>query len=116
MKKLLSLFFLIAIFLVKTNAQVDSPNVVIKIPSSIQIVPVTSLLVKDTAVQLTWRVFDLSRDSTQGCNSYVVLYNRKAKQVFNLNVPIPANIVRNWGTDDTIIDDYILTFLNLTKK
>ncbi len=87
------------------------------VKSAIQVVPKeVNSLTKDTAYQLTWQVFDLSRDTTRGCNSYVQLYDRKARQVYYTNVHIPSKTVNAWGTNDTIIDDYILTFLHLKRK
>ncbi len=106
------LLFTLALFAtLQSQAQVDS------VKSAIQVVPKeVNSLTKDTAYQLTWQVFDLSRDTTRGCNSYVQLYNRNGRQVYSLNIPIPAAKVNQWGTNDAIIDDYILTFLNLKRK
>jgi hypothetical protein len=87
------------------------------IPSAIQVKAVEfNKLTKDTITQITWVVFGLSRDTTQGCNSYVVAYDRKGKKVTDGNVPIPAHIVQQWGTDNTLIDDFILKFYNLIKR
>ena len=87
------------------------------IPSAIQVKPVEfNRLTKDTITQITWVVFGLTRDTTQGCNTYVVAYDRKGKKVTDGNVPIPAAIVKEWGTDNTLIDDYILKFYNLIKR
>lgn len=87
------------------------------IPSAIQVNPKEiNALTKDTVTQLTWRAFDVVRDTTQGCNTYVQLYDNKGKQVWATNIPIPAEVVRQWGTNDTIIDNFILQRLNLVKK
>ena len=87
------------------------------IPSAIQVKPVEfNRLTKDTVTQVTWVVFGLTRDTTQGCNTYVVAYDRKGKKVTDGNVPIPAAIVKQWGTDNTLIDDFILKFYNLIKR
>ena len=87
------------------------------IPASIQVKAVEfNRLTKDTITQITWVVFGLTRDTTQGCNTYVVVYDRKGKKVTDGNVPIPAHIVQQWGTDNTLIDDYILKFYNLIKR
>jgi hypothetical protein len=87
------------------------------IPSAIQVKAVEfNRLTKDTITQITWVVFGLSRDTTQGCNSYVVAYDRKGRKVTDGNVPIPAHIVQQWGTDNTLIDDFILKFYNLIKR
>lgn len=87
------------------------------IPASIQVKPVEfNRLTKDTITQITWSVFGITRDTTKGCNSYVVAYDKKDKKIADLNIPIPANVLAKWGNDDTVIDDYILTFLGLQKK
>ena len=87
------------------------------IPSAIQVKAVEfNRLTKDTITQITWVVFGLSRDTTQGCNTYVVAYDRKGRKVTDGNVPIPAHIVQQWGTDNTLIDDFILKFYNLIKR
>jgi len=87
------------------------------IPSAIQVKPVEfNRLTKDTITQVTWVVFGLTRDTAQGCNTYVVAYDRKGRKVTDGNVPIPAAIVKQWGTDNTLIDDFILKFYNLIKR
>jgi hypothetical protein len=87
------------------------------IPSAIQVKAVEfNRLTKDTITQITWVVFGLSRDTTQGCNSYVVAYDKRGRKVTDGNVPIPAHIVQEWGTDNTLIDDFILKFYNLIKR
>ena len=96
-----------------TTAPVQSDT----IPGSIQVKPVEfNRLTKDTVTQVTWSVFGLTRDTAQGCNTYVVAYDRKDKKVTDGNVPIPAAIVKQWGTDNTLIDDFILKFYNLIKR
>jgi len=87
------------------------------IPSAIQVKAVEfNRLTKDTITQITWVVFGLSRDTTQGCNSYVVAYDKRGRKVTDGNVPIPAHIVQEWGTDNTLIDDFILNFYKLIKR
>ena len=87
------------------------------IPSAIQVKAVEfNRLTKDTITQVTWSVFGLTRDTAQGCTAYVVAYDKKGRKVTDGNVPIPAAIVQQWGTDNTLIDDYILNFYNLQKR
>lgn len=96
----------------------SQPNdTTVVIPAAIQVKPVEfNSLTKDSVYQVTWKAFDIVRDTTQGCNTYVQLFDRKGKNVWATNVPIPADIVRQWGTSDAIIDEYILDKLNLKKK
>lgn len=87
------------------------------IPSAIQVKAVEfNRLTKDTITQITWVVFGLTRDTTQGCNTYVVAYDKRGRKITDGNVPIPAAIVKEWGTDNTLIDDFILNFYKLIKR
>jgi hypothetical protein len=98
---------------ITTTAPVQADS----IHAAIQVKPVEfNKLTKDTITQVTWVVFGLGRDTTQGCNSYVVAYDKKGKKIFDGNVPIPAAIVQEWGTDNSLIDDYILNFYKLIKR
>ena len=87
------------------------------VKNALQVNPVVvNALQKDTCYQLTWSVFSINRnDTTSGANSYVQLYDRKAKRIQEMNVRIPYSILSVW-LDDKIIDDYILTFLGLKKR
>ena len=87
------------------------------IPAAIQVKPVEfNKLTKDTITQITWVVFGLTRDENKGCSSYVEMFDKKGKKIFDGNVPIPAAIVQQWGTDNTLIDDFILNFYKLIKR
>ena len=109
MKKLLSILFVFAAF--SASAQkIDS------VKNAIQVTPaVINALAKDTAYQLSWNVFGINRNDTLGANSYVQLYDRKAKRIQEMNVRIPYSVLSVW-LEDKIIDDYILTFLGLKKR
>ena len=109
MKKLLLILFVFAAFSA-TAQKVDS------VKNAIQVTPVViNALAKDTAYQLSWNVFGISRNDTSGANSYVQLYDRKAKRIQEMNVHIPYSVLSVW-LDDKVIDDYILTFLGLKKR
>ena len=99
------------LFALSTQAQkVDS------VKNAIQVTPaVINALAKDTAYQLSWNVFGISRNDTSGANSYVQLYDRKANRIQEMNVRIPYSVLSVW-LEDKIIDDYILTFLGLKKR
>ena len=109
MKKLLLILFAFAAF--SASAQkIDS------VKNAIQVTPaVINALAKDTAYQLSWNVFGINRNDTLGANSYVQLYDRKAKRIQEMNVRIPYSVLSVW-LEDKIIDDYILTFLGLKKR
>ena len=110
MKKTLTLIFVL-VSLSVFGQKVDS------VKNALQVNPVVvNALQKDTCYQLTWSVFSINRnDTTSGANSYVQLYDRKAKRIQEMNVRIPYSILSVW-LDDKIIDDYILTFLGLKKR
>lgn len=109
MKHILSILFVFAAFSA-TAQKIDS------VKNAIQVQPVVvNALQKDTCYQLTWSVFGISRSDTSGANSYVQLYDRKAKRIQEMNVRIPYSILSVW-LDDVVIDNYILTFLGLTKR
>lgn len=86
------------------------------VKNSIQVKPiVVNALQKDTCFQVSWSVFGISRNDTSGANSYVQLFDRKGKRVSEMNVRIPYSVLSTW-LEDVVIDNYILTFLGLTKK
>lgn len=108
MKHLLIIGF--AFLTLNASAQLDT------VKNAIQVQPVVvNALKKDTCFQVTWSVFGVNRNDTSGANSYVQMFDRKANKVSELNVPIPYSVLSVWLAD-TVIDNYILTFLGLTKK
>jgi hypothetical protein len=86
------------------------------VANAIQVKPVLyNALVKDTVYQVSWTVLGIPRHDTSGANSYVQLFDRKAKSIGQMNIQIPNAIITLW-TSDNIIDDYILKYLGLLKK
>ena len=101
------------LFSIVTNAQTDTTGV---IKNAIQVQPIQiNALTKDSVYQVGWSVFGINRNDTSGANSYVQLYDRKAKRIQEMNIPIPYSVLSVW-LEDKIIDDYILTFLGLKKR
>lgn len=107
---LLSIFILISVS--SFGQKVDS------IPNAIQVQPkVFNAIDNDTVYQVLIKVFDLTaNDTTSGCNTYVTYHDRKGKKLHEKNVRIPAEIVNKWGTDDSILNVYVLSQINLTKR
>ena len=104
------LVIIAVLFCTSANAQLDT------VKNALLVQPVVvNALQKDTCYQVTWSVFGVNRNDTTGANSYVQLFDRKAKKVGELNVPIPYSVLSIW-LEDKVIDDYILTFLGLKKK
>ena len=86
------------------------------VANAIQVKPVLyNALVKDTVYQVSWTVLGIPRHDTSGANSYVQLFDRKAKSIGQMNIQIPNAVIVAW-LNDTIIDDYILKYLGLQKK
>ena len=77
---------------------------------------VVNAMTKDTAYQVTWSAFNVSNDTTQGCNTYVQMFNAKAKKVLEFNCPIPSAVKNKWGLNDDVITDYIFLTFGITKK
>lgn len=87
------------------------------IKSAIQIQPVVvNAMTKDTAYQLSWKANDLTRDTSLPVAFYIAMYSRGGNKISDFNLTIPASVIQQWGTSDTIIDDYILKLYNLKKK
>ena len=86
------------------------------VANAIQVKPVLyNALLKDTVYQVSWTVLGIPRHDTSGANSYIQLFDRKAKSIGQMNIFIPNAVITLW-LNDTIIDDYILKYLGLQKK
>ena len=124
MKKLL-LILAIATSLT-SNAQISAgtasstTDTLVQVPYAILIQPILiNALTKDTAYQFIWNVQNLSRDTALGATANVNLFDRNARNIYQSSVYIPKEIIREWGTDDTIIDSFIINyykFVIISKK
>ena len=104
--------FIAALF-AATSTQAQKVDTV---ANAIQVKPVLyNALLKDTVYQVSWTVLGIPRHDTSGANSYIQLFDRKAKSIGQMNIQIPNAIITLW-TSDNIIDDYILKYLGLLKK
>lgn len=103
------------LFSIVTNAQTDTTGV---IKNAIQVTPkVFNAINNDTLYQVKIQAFGLVvGDTTSGCNTYVTFHDRKGNKIGEKNVPIPASVVNKWGTDDSVIKEYVIKILNLIKK
>lgn len=70
---------------------------------------------KDTAYQITWQFFQVTRDTAIGCNSYVEVFDRKGKKLTEKNVPIDKATLQQYPKL-AIIDKYIAFALGLELK
>jgi hypothetical protein len=111
MKKLLTLIFVL-VSLGVFGQKIDS------IPNAIQVKPIVlNAINADTLFQVKIQAFGLVvGDTTSGCSTYVTFYDRKRNKIGEKNVPIPASVVNKWGTDDSVIKEYVIKILNLIKK
>ena len=72
-------------------------------------------ITKDTAYQISWQLFQVSRNTTQGCNSYVEVLDRKGKKLYDKNVPIDKATLHKYPNIEAI-DKYIIFSLGLELK
>ena len=72
-------------------------------------------ITKDTAYQITWQLFQVSRDTTQGCNSYVEILDRSGKKLYDKNVPIDKATLHKYPNIEAI-DKYIIFSLGLELR
>lgn len=72
-------------------------------------------ITKDTAYQIAWQLFQVSRDTSQGCNSYVEILDRSGKKLYDKNVPIDKATLHKYPNIEAI-DKYIIFSLGLELK
>ena len=84
--------------------------------NAVQVKPILlNWIAKDSVYQVTWDLFQVSRDTTQGCNSYVQVWDRKGKKLYDKNVPIDKVTLHSYPKVDAI-DRYIVFALGLELK
>ena len=105
---------LIALCFIALNSKAQQIDTV---KAAIQIQPfVTNVFTKDTAYQLFWSANSITRDTSQPVTFYVSMFSRFGYKVIDFNVIVPTSVIAQWGTSDTIIDDYILNKYGLKKR
>jgi hypothetical protein len=102
-------------FLAATNLQAQKIDTV---RNATLVKPIVlNALKKDTLYQFTVDVFGVKlKDTTSGANSFVQFYDRKGKPIYSENYPLTAQVVKNWGTDDTSVVEYLLKLIGLVKR
>ena len=117
MKQLLTILALATCL--TSNAQISAGtatstnDTLVVVPYAILIQPILiNALTKDTAFQVMWNVQNISRDTAQGSPCNVTLYNRSGGAFSTVYCYIPKEIIKNWGTSDEIIDNYIINYFN----
>ena len=86
------------------------------VANAVQVKPVLlNWITKDSVYQVTWQLFSITRDTTKGCNSYVEVFDRKGKKLYDKNVPIDKAILHHYPSV-AFIDKYIIFSLGLELK
>ena len=96
---------------ISSTTQSPQPDTLVPVRNAILIQPILiNALTKDTAYQFIWNVQNISRDTSQGAGAYVNFFDRKGRGIYQTPVYIPKEIIKEWGTDDTIIDSFIINY------
>ena len=85
-------------------------------PGGIEIQPIIADAMGDSARSLNFYAFGVQSDSTQGCNTYVQLFDKTGKTLSAFNQPIPANVLNQWKADPSVIFNYILSINQRFKR
>jgi hypothetical protein len=83
---------------------------------AIEIQPVIVNEHGDSARSVSFNAFDVKADSTQGCNTYVQLFDKNCNVIATKNQLIPAAILNQWKSDPSVMFTYILSFNPRYKK
>ena len=104
---------LFAALFAATSAQAQKVDTV---ANGILVKPVLmNWITKDTVYQVTWDLFQVSRDTTKGCNSFIQVFDRKGKKLYDKNVPIDKTTLHSYPRT-LAIDKYIVFSLGLELK
>jgi hypothetical protein len=93
------------------------PDTIVVVKDALQVEPVLiNALTKDTCYQLIWNVQNVTRDTSQGSPCYVNMYNRGGGSFGQVYCYIPKEVINDWGTSNTIIDDYVLAYFGFRRR
>ena len=84
----------------------------------IPIVPVISTDLSgksDTATHLSWVANSIAREAGKPCTLSVTLYHRNQRK-YSFELTVPAETVDKWGTDNSVIDNYIFSVTRFKRK
>lgn len=114
MKKLLLIFAVL--FYIGAEASPIDTLKIDTVKNALLVQPaVINALKKDTCFQITWNAGNISRSDSSTATLYYQLYDRKGRQIYQENLIVPASVVAVW-LSNTVIDDYILSFLGLKRR
>jgi hypothetical protein len=77
-------------------------------------------LQEKTANAIVWNVPNLMRNATEAtvqCSLiFVNVDGSTSDSNYYFSMEIPNNVLQSWGSDDSVIDDFVLTFSPLFVK
>jgi hypothetical protein len=75
------------------------------------------LFLTDSAYSIGWMVSKISSDTTLDSYGEIYIYKKNGTKIAEYGFPIPRQIINNWGTDNSSIDDFIFNkFPNFKKQ
>ena len=119
MKKLLIILFVL--LGLSSQAQIRKQSSVltdsiVMVQGCIEIEPVIVNAQGDSARSINFNAFNVTPDTTSGCQTYVQLFDKNGKSIADFNCFIPSSVKNVWGTDDSVIFNYILLMNPRFKK
>jgi hypothetical protein len=119
MKKL----FISLLVLVSLSAQAQTrkqssvlTDSIVMVQGAIEIEPIIVNAQGDSARSINFNAFNVTPDTASGCQTYVQLFDKNGRSIADFNCPIPASVKNVWGTDDSVIFNYILLMNPRFKK
>lgn len=97
----------------QSSALTDS---IVMVQGAIEIEPIIVNAQGDSARSINFNAFNVTPDTASGCQTYVQLFDKNGRSIADFNYPIPASIKNVWGTDDSVIFNYILLMNPRFKK
>lgn len=102
---------------ISAGTATSTSDTIVVVQDALQVEPVLiNALTKDTCYQILWNVQNISRDTTQGSPCNVYMYARNGVNFGQVSCYIPKEIINNWGTNNTIIDDYVLAYFGFRRR
>lgn len=69
---------------------------------------------------IVWNISNLMKNSTSAEANCALIFVKPdggtIESDYYFNMTIPNNILQSWGSDDSVIDDFILTYSPLFEK
>lgn len=119
MKK--TILILLVLVSLSTQAQTRKQSSVltdsiVMVQGAIEIEPIIVNAQGDSARSMNFNAFNVTPDTASGCQTYVQLFDKNGRSIADFNCLIPASVKNVWGTDDSVIFNYILLMNPRFKK